>query len=182
MGKAPCLAARWAPWCPAQQMVCAMSPGEVVHVLAPRTLFPMPAAAPVLPSMGTAGLQQGRDTALPAWCCWAQPLVPESVGAPVPHWRPGRSLGPQSHSPHTGPRVLSSPEGAAGSCLPSSAWLNLNQARLLHQSLPAGDKDGLARPGPGEECCPAWDSAPVEHPAWAACPSGSAPPASTGPR
>lgn len=39
--------------------------------------------------------------------------------------------------------------------MPSSAWLNLNQARLLHQSLPAGDKDGLARPGPGEECCPA---------------------------
>lgn len=29
---------------------------------------------------------------------------------------------------------------------------------------------------------PSWDSAPVEHPAWAACPSGSAPPAWTGPR
>lgn len=75
-----------------------------------------------------------------------------------------------SCSPCTGPHILGSPEGAAGLCLPSSAWLNLNRAGLLHESLPAGDKDGQARPGPGGTHCPkpgclppGRDTAPAEH-------------------
>lgn len=59
----------------------------------------------------------------------------------VPRWGLSGDTTSLPGSPCAGPRVLASPKGAAGSCLPSCAWLNLNRAGLLHQSLPAGDKD-----------------------------------------
>lgn len=71
-------------------------------------------------------------------------LTPAGTRCPM-LWVPCQGLSGDTTSlpgsPCAGPRVLASPKGAAGSCLPSCAWLNLNRAGLLHQSLPAGDKD-----------------------------------------
>lgn len=123
-------------------------------LLALRTPFPVPAAAPVLPRTGRAAAGTRHGTArslLPSQpqchVLPAEPSVTESVGAAVPRWGHGQSPGPWcplSCGPCAGPHVPGSPEGAAGSCLPSFAWLNLNRAGLLHRFLPTGDKDGQA--------------------------------------
>lgn len=161
--------------------VCHVPTGSSTR-LAPCDSFSVPAVA--LPH--TAGAGRGGGAAAGTRHDTVLPDHPQLVCSPLSLYCPnlwtllchaGGLVKPGllvslSCSPCAGPHILGSPEGAAGLCLPSSAWLNLNRAGLLHQSLSARDKDGQARPGPGGVCCPepgclppGQDPAPAEHPA-----------------
>lgn len=117
---------------------------------------------------GAAGLRHGAaNSVLPGQ---PQPHVPKSVVASAPCWGLGLSSGPQCPhpaAPALGPMFSPPQREQQGSCLPSSAWLNLNWARLLHRSLPAEDKDGQAscpEPSCSPPCrasCPAWGGLPT---------------------
>lgn len=189
MGKAPaCSAPRVGTMVPSPAHgVCRVAKGSSTH-LGP--LHPI-ACASWNPSASWHSQhgrgQQGcrRDEAWRCLLCAARPApAPRALSwalsaqicgcscAALGAWPKPRAWCPSLAAPCAGPHVLDSPEGATGSCLPSSAWLNLNQARLLHRSLPAGVKNGQVRPGPGREHCPepgylppAQDPAPPEHPA-----------------